>query len=219
MSSSVSTSTNTSQHRGFDDPRFGAGPAQRDSTGELVYRASPHFLTAYRVSFRLTGDRRVAAEIAVRTLVQIETSARLSDPELADIAQSALTASLTYCSAHPEIGASDTHQQQRARLRRELGRITDFEQSVLCLRHLVQLTPSRIAVVLGVRENLIREICQQWVAEDAPAPESTMLEGLAEWTDNDFSRSRSEIESPHYFGHLDDPQPPVSHKRGPVSGA
>ena len=90
---------------------------------------------------------------------------------------------------------------------------------MLCLRHLVQLTPSRIAVVLGVRENLIREICQQWVAEDAPAPESTMLEGLAELTDKDCSRSRSEIESPHYFGHLDDPQPPVSHKRGPVSGA
>ena len=163
-------------------------------------------VACHRISFRLLGDPAAAERIALSTSNHSDSSN--ADATHRDVVlRDSLIATTEAALAHrrrldPAGNSEDEHHLHRIRLARDLQRHDPNERAILALRHLALIPTSRIATMMSVFEDDVRQITSRWLPSETIAPVS-MLGSLDRWINTEREQSGVPLEDP--FTHLDEP--------------
>ena len=185
-------------------------PVLLEPEGKINLDGNLNLLLAqgYRVAFRLTGDARLAGQIAVdatRTAATAGNSASYCRIVVANATRMSISNPTPTSS-----GAEVSHAQHRARLRRDLARLDEAARCITALRHLVGMSPGLVAATVGATEDAVRSTTARWTPEDANSGADALLRGIDNWIGTGATEHSADagVAPGSELGHLDDPRPP-----------
>lgn len=160
------------------DPTPNASPSMATPDDEAARDFERAFRTAYRIAFRLLGDRRRAAAEAARAL-HLAGGATDDGRLVRQLLASLLGPSPRSGPVQVAAYASEVWGQHRERIARELNRHSEERRLALTLRYLADREPESVARLLGVDPDSTRKVTAMWVPEDDA--DTSLLGSLDQW--------------------------------------